>query len=152
VGWGGLRRCHMSCGPRPSPLLGWAPVLTCVLWLQKLPPSWGGLRRCHMSCGPRPYLPAGVGSGAAMCPMAPYPASLLGWAPVPPRVLWPRPCLPVGVGSGTTMCPAAPNPASLLGWALVPPCVLRPQTLLPSWGGLRRHHVSTVATGRGPQE
>jgi hypothetical protein len=111
--WGGLRRYHVSCGPRPSPpagvgsgadmcqvaleaasQLGWAPVLQRVLRPRILPPCWGGLRHHHVSCGLRPCLPTRVGSGTTTCPMAPDPASLLGWAPVPPRVLRPRTLLP----------------------------------------------------------
>jgi hypothetical protein len=69
--------------------LGWASVLTRVLRHQRLPPSWGGLRRRHVSCHPEPCLPAGVGSGAAMCPAAPDPTSLLGLALASPHVLRP---------------------------------------------------------------
>jgi hypothetical protein len=114
-----------------------------------------------MSCGPGCCLPAGVGSGADMCPMAPEATSQLGWALVPPRVLQPRTlppcygglrrhhvsygpgsCLPTGVGFGVTTCPVALDPASLLGWAPALPHILRPWNLLPCWGGLWCHHVS----------
>jgi hypothetical protein len=146
-------------------------MLTCVLWLQKLPPSWGGLWCHHVSCSPRPCLPARVGSGATTCPTAPDPASLLVWASAPPHVLWPwtlppcwgglrcchisygpGTCFPAGVVSGATMCPATPDPASLLGWAPTSPRVMQPRTLLPFWGVLRCHHMSTVTMGCGPQE
>jgi hypothetical protein len=119
-----------------------------------------------VSCGTKGCLLVGVGSGAATCPVTLNLASLLGWAPVPPCVLWPRtlppywgwlwphpmsygpgPYLPARVGSGTTTCPVASDLASLLGWAPVPPCVLRPRTLPPCWSGLRCHHVSC---GLGP--
>jgi hypothetical protein len=128
--------------PDPASLQGWALAPPCVLRPQTLPLCWGGLRCRHVSCGPEPYLPAGVVSGAATCPVAPDPASLLGWAPVPSRVMrpqtlppcWgglrchhvscgPEPYLPAGVGSGATTCPTAPDPSSLLGWALAPPRV-----------------------------
>jgi hypothetical protein len=58
------------------------------LWIS--PPSLGGLRCCHVSYGSEPHLLAEVGSGAAMCPMAPYLASRLSWASTLPRVLYLR--------------------------------------------------------------
>jgi hypothetical protein len=85
--WGGLRRCYVSHGSRPTNLVGRASTLPCVTRLWTLPPCWGGLRRCHMSHSSRPTflsrrastlprvpllqtrLPAGEGSGVATCPM-----------------------------------------------------------------------------------
>jgi hypothetical protein len=56
---------------------------------QTLPPRSGGIRHCHVSHGSRSRLPAQEGSGAAMCPKALDPASLLRRALAPPHV----PCL-----------------------------------------------------------
>jgi hypothetical protein len=112
-GW--LRCCHMSCSSRPchcptkvgsgaamcpmtpdhTSLLGRALVLPHVLWLQTSPPARGELRRCHVSYRFGPLLPAKLGSGAALCPTAPDPTSLLGRALVLPCVLWLR-TSPVG--------------------------------------------------------
>jgi hypothetical protein len=49
-----------------------------ALRYQTLPSCQGGLRGCHVSSGSGPCLPAGEGSGAAACHMAPDPASLPG--------------------------------------------------------------------------
>jgi hypothetical protein len=62
-------------------------MLPRVPWLLTLPPCSGGLRRYHVPRGSGPCLPAQEGSGAAMCPAAPDPASLLERDPVPPRSL-----------------------------------------------------------------
>jgi hypothetical protein len=53
-------------------------VLPHISWLRTPPPCEGGLQGCHAFRGPRPRLPAWEGSEAAMCPVAPDPASLLG--------------------------------------------------------------------------
>jgi hypothetical protein len=69
--------------------------------------------RCHVSCGSGPRLPI-EGSGAATCPMAPYPASLLRRAPTLPLARGSRSSLPVEEGSDATTCPVTPASASLL--------------------------------------
>jgi hypothetical protein len=148
--WGGLQRCHMSCGigpclpagvgsdaatchaaPDPASLLEWAPVLPCVL-------------------DPGPCLPAGVSSGATTCPRPRTLPPCWGGLQCRHVSCGPGPCLPARGGSGAPMCLAAPDPASQLGWAPVSPRVLQPWTLPPCWGRLRRRHVSTVAMGCGP--
>jgi hypothetical protein len=84
-----------------------------------------------------PYLPTKIGSGAATCPTALDPASLLRWTPALPRVhrLWTTPPdqdglrsyhvplrfgprFPVGKGYGIFACPTTLGPASLLGTQL----------------------------------
>jgi hypothetical protein len=60
------------------------------LQLRTLPPYRGGLQRYHVPYGSRPHLPVEVGSGAAMCHMAPDPTSLPRWASMLPRVQWHR--------------------------------------------------------------
>jgi hypothetical protein len=142
---GGLRCCHVSHGsgpclparegsgaatcpmtPDPASLLGRAPALPRVLRHRTPPPCSGGLRRCHVSHDTGPRLLTREGSGAAMCPTASDPASLLGRTPTLPRVPWHRilpPCsgglrrchvshstgprLPTQEGSDATTCPAA---------------------------------------------
>jgi hypothetical protein len=110
----------------PASLLGRALALSRVLQLRISPPCSGGLRHCHVSRGTGSRLPAREGSDAATCPAASYPTSLLGRAPVLPRV--PRlrtlppysrglqcchmhrgsgPRLPVREGSGVATCPVA---------------------------------------------
>jgi hypothetical protein len=42
----------------------------------------------HVPCSTGPYLPAEVGSGAAMCPVASEPALLIGRTPASPCVPW----------------------------------------------------------------
>jgi hypothetical protein len=90
-------RYHVSCnsGPHPPAEVGsgattclaaldltslprWAPALPRVPWPWTLPPCRGGLQCCHMFCSSRPLLPVKEGSGAAVCPTASDPASLLG--------------------------------------------------------------------------
>jgi hypothetical protein len=93
---GGLRRYHVSYGPGPPLLIEvgssaatcptapdltylprWAPTLSRVPRSRTSPPCRGGLQRCHVSYGPGPRFLAEVSSGAATCPVAPDPASLL---------------------------------------------------------------------------
>jgi hypothetical protein len=146
-------------------------VLPRVLRLWILPPCSGGLRRCHVSHGTGSCLPAREGYGAATCPMAPDPASLLGRALMLlciPRY-WILPScsgglrryhvsydtgsrLPARGGSVATMCPMASDPTSLLGRAPVVPRVPRHRTLPPCSGGLRRCHVSCSSVGHIPHE
>jgi hypothetical protein len=99
---------------------------------------------CHLPYGSKPYLPAEVGSGAAMCHMALNLASRLRWAPVLPCVLWLRtsppgkgglrrchvsygsgPRLPEEVGSGATKYPMALDLTSRLRWASALPRIQR---------------------------
>jgi hypothetical protein len=113
-----------------------APPRALQLWT--LPSYQGGLRRCHVSHSTEPHLPIREGSSAAMWPMALDLASLLGRAPVLPRVLLLQtsppsrgglrcynvshgsgPCLPTGEGSSVATCPIAPDPTSLTRRALV---------------------------------
>jgi hypothetical protein len=56
---------------RTSPLPTWALALPCVVQFWTLPPCRCGLQRCYVFRGPGPRLPAGVGSGAATCSVAP---------------------------------------------------------------------------------
>jgi hypothetical protein len=112
---GQLRRCYVSLGSEPY-----------LSQLRAPPPCSGGLRRCYVSLGSRPCLPAREGSGAATCPLAPDPASLLGRALKLPRIpqlqtLPPYlgglrrcyvyhgtgPCLPTLKGSGAVTCHVA---------------------------------------------
>jgi hypothetical protein len=65
-----------------------APALPLVPPLQTLPPSTEGLQCCRVSRSFEPRLLTREGSGVAMCPVAPDPASQCGRAPVRPRVLW----------------------------------------------------------------
>jgi hypothetical protein len=114
-----------------------------------------------VSYGSRPRLLAEVGSGAATCPAALDPASLLGRAPalscVPRHRILPScsrglrrshvshgtgPRLPAREGSGAAMYPTILDPAFLLGRALTLPRVLRHRIPPPCSGGLRRYHVS----------
>jgi hypothetical protein len=83
----GARICPMA--PNPTSLLGRAPMLPHVSWIQTLPPCSGRLQCCHVSCGSRPYLPTQEGSGATTCPVAPVPASLLGRTLMLACVMWP---------------------------------------------------------------
>jgi hypothetical protein len=101
-------------------------MLPCAPWLWTQPPCSGGLLRCHVFHGSRSRIPTQEGSGVATCPMATDSASLLGRAPVLPRVSRLRTHLPARDGSGSTTCPAAPDPASLLGRAPALPRVPRP--------------------------
>jgi hypothetical protein len=97
--------CPMA--PDPTSLLGKSLMLPRVARLWTPPPCSRGLRYYHVSHGSRLHIPAregsgattcpwlwipppcsGGGSGAVMCHVAPYPASLFGRAPVLPRVLW----------------------------------------------------------------
>jgi hypothetical protein len=110
---------------------------------------------CHMPYIIGSYNPAREGTNAATCPTALDLASLLGRAPVLPRVmrlwilppysggLWcchvsrsSRSCLPAQEGSSAAMSPTALDPASLLGRASVLPHVPRHWTPLPWSGGL----------------
>jgi hypothetical protein len=112
---GQLRRCYVSLGSEP-----------CLPQLQASPPCSGGLRRCYVSLGSGPCLPAREGSGAATCPLAPDPTSLLGRALELPRIPQLRtlppylgglrrcyvyhgtgPCLPTLKGSGAATCRVA---------------------------------------------
>jgi hypothetical protein len=69
--------------------------------------------RRHVPCSTVLYLPAKVGSSAAMCSVALDPASLLGRVPVLPYVLWLRTRLSDREGFGATACPMAPDSTSL---------------------------------------
>jgi hypothetical protein len=145
----------------PVSLLRGASTLPCVSRLRIPPSCLGGLWRYHMSCGSESCLPTQEGSGAATCPTAPDPASLLMRALVLPHIPWLQilppyskglrrchmsrgsgSCLPAQVGSGAAMCPMALDPTSLLGRAPVLPCVPRYHTLPPCLGGLQCYHVS----------
>jgi hypothetical protein len=68
-------------------ILGRPPTLPRAPWLRTLLPYSGGLRRCPVPRGSGPCFPTREGSGAATCPAAPDPASLLGSAPILPRAL-----------------------------------------------------------------
>jgi hypothetical protein len=74
--------------PNPASLLVRALTLPRVPRLRILHPYSGGLRRCHVSCSSGSRLPTREGFGAATCPTALNPASLLGRAPALPRDLW----------------------------------------------------------------
>jgi hypothetical protein len=97
---------------------------------------------CHMSYNSRFCLHAREGSGAATCPTAPDPASLLGRVlvlPRAPRLRTPsscsgglrrchvfhgtRPRLPAQEGFDVATCPTASETVSLLGRALMLPHV-----------------------------
>jgi hypothetical protein len=74
----------------PGSLLGRALALSRVSW-QRIPsPYLGGLWYCHVSHYTKPHLHAREGSGAAMCPVALDPTSLLGRAMVLARAPWLR--------------------------------------------------------------
>jgi hypothetical protein len=64
----------------------WALALPCVQWLWTSPPNRGGLRCCYVSSGFEPHFLAEVGSGGAVCHMAPDPTSLSGRVPVLPCI------------------------------------------------------------------
>jgi hypothetical protein len=70
----------------PASRLRRAPALPRAPRLWTLSLCSGGLQCCHMSHDSGPCLPIEAGSGAAMCPMAPDPASLLRRAPMLPCV------------------------------------------------------------------
>jgi hypothetical protein len=74
--------------PNPASLLVRALTLPRVPWLWILHPYSGGLRRCHLSCNSGSHLTTREGFGAATCPTALNPASLLGRAPTLPRDMW----------------------------------------------------------------
>jgi hypothetical protein len=140
------RTVTCPAAPDPASLLRRALALPRVSRLRTPPPCSGGLWCCHVSHGFRPRLPAREGSCAAMCHMAPDPASLLGGlrcCHVPhgsgSRLPVRRglrcchvshgsgPHLPARESSDAATCSTAPDPASLLG---------------SGGGGLRRCHVS----------
>jgi hypothetical protein len=143
-----------TCPAAPDPsLLRRAPALPRAPRLRIPRPCLGGLRRCHMSRSSGACLPDREGSGAAMCPAAPDPASLLGrdlalprapqlWTPRPYSVGLQRchvsrnsrPCLPAREGSDAATCPMAPDPAFLFGRAPTQP------------------RVPWLSAGDGPQE
>jgi hypothetical protein len=50
--------------------------------------------RCHVPYDSKPHLTAEMGSGAAMCPIAPDLTSWLRWDPALPRVIWLRTSAP----------------------------------------------------------
>jgi hypothetical protein len=135
-----LGRCHMPHGsaprllgavtccttPDPTSLLGRAPVLSRVARLRTPPPCSVGLQCCHVPHSFGPRLPARKGSSAATCHMTSDLTTLLGRAPILPRVTRLRtpppcsgglqcchvphgfrPCLPVRGGSGTVTCPTS---------------------------------------------
>jgi hypothetical protein len=79
---------------------------------------------CHVFISSGLHLPAEVGSGATMCPMA-----------LDPHLL-------IEQGSGAAMYPTAPNPATPQGRALALPHILWLQTPPPYRGGLWHCHVS----------
>jgi hypothetical protein len=91
---------------------------------------------CHMPYNAGCCLPVREGSDTATCHATLDPTSLLGRAPMLPRVPWlwilppclgglwrchmsccSRSCLPTQEGTGAAMCPATLDPASLLGRA-----------------------------------
>jgi hypothetical protein len=92
-----------------------------------------GPTRHHMPCSTGPCLPSKVDFGAATCPVALDPTSLIGRTPAPPCVPWIRTPPPTRDGSGapcvlqlhilppwrgglrSATCPMAPDPASLPG-------------------------------------
>jgi hypothetical protein len=83
------RSCAPTCpvALAPASQLRAAPEPPCAPWHQ-LPPLGSGQLRCrHVSDGSSSRLLAQGSAGAAMCPMAPTPASQLRAAPGPP-------CLP----------------------------------------------------------
>jgi hypothetical protein len=87
------RTATYPVAPDLASLLRWPPTLPRVPRPWTSPPYRGGLRRCTMSLSSGPYLPAKVGSGAAMCQMAPASASSRGSSeaatcPTTPSGLW----------------------------------------------------------------
>jgi hypothetical protein len=93
--------------PDLASLLGRAPTLPRVPWLQTPPPFSKGLRCCHVSHSFEPRILAQEGSGAATCSLVLDPASLRG------------------SGSGAATCPMSLDLASMLGRALKLPHVPR---------------------------
>jgi hypothetical protein len=73
----------------------------------------------HVPCSTGLCLPIKVGSGAAMCPVAPDPAFLIGRAPTPPRVPWLWTPPPYNEVLRCTTYPTTPDPAFLHGRAPV---------------------------------
>jgi hypothetical protein len=65
-----LRAVMCPTAPDLTSLQMRVPVLPRVLQPRTSPTNRGGLRRCHVTYGSGPCLPAELGSGAAMCPMA----------------------------------------------------------------------------------
>jgi hypothetical protein len=76
----GAATCHTALNP--AFLIGRASVLPCVTWFWTPPPCLGEFQCRHVSHSFGPHLPTQEGSGAATCPTAPDPASLLRKAPV----------------------------------------------------------------------
>jgi hypothetical protein len=130
-------------------------MLSCVIWLRTSPLCWDDLQHCHVSYSSGPRLTAEVGSGTAMCPVAPDLTSRLMQAPSLLCVLWLRtsppnqgglrrchvsydsgPHLPARASSGAVICPMAPGLDSRLRWALKLPCVLWLWTSPLGWGEL----------------
>jgi hypothetical protein len=79
--------CPME--PDSTSLLRRAPALPRVPQLWNSPSCLGGLYCYHVSHGSIPYLPTQEIFGAAMCPKAPDPTSLLRRATALPCVLRP---------------------------------------------------------------
>jgi hypothetical protein len=84
-----------------------------------------------MAYGSGPRLPAEVGSGAAMCPVASELASRLRWALELHVPYGSGHHLPTKVGSGAAMYPMPPDFASRLRWASALPRALWLQTSPP---------------------
>jgi hypothetical protein len=105
----------------------------------------------HVACGTGPSLPANVGFEAAMCSVAPDPASLLGRAPVLPHASSSGPHLPTREGSGSATCPVALGLTFLLRRAPMPLCVLWLWVLPPWWEGSGTVARHAVPVSRGPQ-
>jgi hypothetical protein len=115
---------------------------------------------CHVSYGSGPCLLAEVGSGAATCPTALNPASLLGRAPVlqcAPRLRCchmshgSRPCLPARKGCSAATCPMTPYPASQLRGgsdAIMCPMTLRGPRALRIKEGLAAAAKAASGDGR----
>jgi hypothetical protein len=108
---GGPWRCHVPRGSKyhlptlegsgtitcltalnPTSLLERASALPRVPRLRTSPPCSWWLRRCHVSRGSEPRLPSREGSGAVMCPAAPFSGGLQYYHV--PRGS--GPCLPAG--------------------------------------------------------
>jgi hypothetical protein len=83
-------------------------ALPCSLQHRTLPLCQGGLRRYHESRSTGPHFHVRDGSGATMCTMALYPASLLGSALVPPCFPWLWTLPPCWEGSGAATRPVVP--------------------------------------------
>jgi hypothetical protein len=147
----GLWHCHMPHGsaPRllarkgsgaatcrtaldPVSLLGRAPVLSRVARLRTPPPCSVGLQCCHVPHGFGPRLPAREGSSAATCHMTSDLTTLLGRAPILPRVTRLRTPPPY---SGGLQCCHVPHGSR--------PC-------LPVRGALTLSRVPRPKEGRGP--